>query len=540
MIRINDSINLDQIFANDGFIAASLTRYESRPQQLQMAHAVQNALANGKKLAVEAGTGIGKSFAYLVPAIEYATKKKGKILISTYTITLQQQLINKDIPFLASTLSLPFTAVLAKGRSNYLCLRRLEFALKKQANLYNQTYDELTTIKQWSSTTKDGSLSDLPFVPSPKAWNSICSEHGNCPSRGCKFFGDCFYRRARRRLEGADIIVANHALMFSDLALKTESFSLLPEYESIIIDEAHNLENVAEDHFGIDVTDRRLKYLLDGLYNPVTKRGILAANKDADDAIAHIKGIKKQAGLFFSNVKSWYDENINLNMGRCFKNFVDDNLSTHINQLRLELSSLANNKKDIDEKFETLKFVNLCAAFSSDIRDFLKQENDDHVYWIEAGSTRRPIVRLKSAPLNAGEDINKCLFEKFKSVVMTSATLSSDGDDEKSGFDFFANRVGLKDYDAVKLGSPFDYEKQVTIYIEKNLPAPNQPTFISTAEQTIKKYVLQSQARAFVLFTSYSMLNKIADQMENWFTQNHIELLRQGKGVDRGSLLERF
>ena len=540
MIRINDSIDINDILSDSGLIAKSFAKFESRPQQLKMANAVQQALGSGRKLAVEAGTGIGKSFAYLIPAIEYVSKKKGKILISTYTITLQEQLINKDIPFLSAALKLPFTAVLAKGRSNYLCLRRLEFALKKQANLFDQIYDELTAVKKWAAVTGDGSLSDLPFVPSAKAWSAICSEHGNCPGRNCGFYKDCFYRRARRRLEGADILVANHALMFSNLAIKTETFSLMPEYNSVIIDEAHNLESVAEDHFGIDITDRRLKYLLDGLYNPVTKRGLLASNKDADTAITLLAKIKREAAVFFKTVRSWYDDNVEQNSGRCFKNFVEDNLSSWVNQLRLELSAIANNTKDIDEKFEILRYVNLCAAFSKDLVDFLRQEKGDYVYWAESGSDQRSIVRLKSAPLNASDDIKKCLFDKFASVVMTSATLSCDGDGEKSGFDFLANRIGLIDYDAVKLGSPFDYQKQVTIFIEKDLPDPNESEFIPQAAEAIKKYTLHTSGRAFVLFTSYSMLDKTSDELSVWFRQNDITLLCQGEDLDRGTLLERF
>jgi ATP-dependent DNA helicase DinG len=544
MIKANTSLSINEILSSDGIISRSYPGFEVRPQQVQMGCAVEKAFLNGQKLVVEAGTGIGKSFAYLIPAIQaVGGGGAGKILISTFTITLQEQLINKDIPFLASCLPFSFSAVLAKGRGNYLCKRRLEFSLKMQSKLFSQLNDELAEINKWASQTKDGSLGDPDlsgFIPSGQAWDAVNSEHGNCPGRKCKYFQNCFYRRARRQLESADIIVANHALMFSDLALKEQSVEFLPEYKYVIIDEAHNIEHVAEEHFGIDISNRRVKYLLDGLYNNRTHRGLLAYNDKTEKAIETAARIRKESSTFFNNIKNWYEANVEENGGRCYKNFVVDNFSGYLKQLRSELGTLANNTDEVDEKFEIIRYVNLTSVLIKDMEDFLGQEKNDYVYWVEVNLKKTiPLVRLKSAALNVSDDVKRVLFDKYQSVIMTSATLSS-GADEKSGFNFFAGRIGLSNFDAVKLGSPFDYENQVTIYIEKDLPDPNNKEFVIQAVEKIKKYLLQTKGRAFVLFTSYSMLERMAEKIHQWLIENNIELLQQGSDIDRGTLLKRF
>lgn len=543
-------MEIDRFFSDSGPLSKSLSSFEPRPQQIEMGNAVHNAFSASSHLAVEAGTGVGKSFAYLIPAIDMVFQGKGKVLISTFTITLQEQLIHKDIPFLAECIesadstSLPnaarhFTAALAKGRANYLCKRRLDFAIRRQGTLSGKFDEHLTLIHQWSSQTKDGSLSDLWFVPESAVWNEVNSEHGNCRGRSCKYFNNCFYQLARRKLESADIIVANHALMFSDLIIKEQGASILPDYNYIIIDEAHNIEHVAEDHFGIDVSSYRIKLLLDILYNPRTQRGLLAFTK-AEKAVEIIGDINKQSKRFFRQVSDWYHENKDLSCGKCYKNFVDDSLSAPLIKLRSELARMANATEDVDEKFELMSYVNRTGALVEELQCFLSEEKGDYVYWVEVGGDRRRSTRLRSAALNVGPDVKRTLFDQYKSVILTSATLSSDGADQKAGFNFFASRIGLEDFKALKLGSPFDYEEQVTIYIEKDMPNPNSGDFVEAAVVAIKKYLELTQGRAFVLFTSYQMLNKTAEKMSDWLSDKNIELLQQGTGADRSRLLEHF
>jgi len=593
MIKANTGLDIEDVFGAGGVISRSFSGFEERAEQVQMARAVQKAFADGKHLAVEAGTGVGKSFAYLIPAIELVYKNAGpvgnstnaeriqkrkrsngasKVLISTFTITLQEQLTGKDIPFLTKCLPRGFTAVLAKGRGNYLCKRRLEFALRRQGRLFDESGSQLAVINDWARETRDGSLSSITFVPKGQVWDAVKSEHGNCRGRKCQHFRECFYWRARRRLETADIVVANHALLFSDLVLKEQGASVLPDYRYVIIDEAQNIEHVAEEHFGIDISNYRVRFLLDGLYNPRTHRGLLAymgTGSKIEAAIKMVGRIDKEARAFFKTVREWFEENKKQANGRCYANFVEDRIGGHLKELRLELVKLAKQTEDVDEKFEITRFVDRCAGLAMELECFLAQKQPDYVYWVEAGSGgggRQGRVVLKSAAVNVGPDVKRCLFDKYESVILTSATLSCGAysscavrdascgkktkcdtrntqyatRDTKKGFEFFAGRIGLEDYDALRLGSPFDYEKQVTIYIEKALPNPNDSGFIQAAAVKLKKYIQQTKGRAFVLFTSYKMLGTLAEELGEWLEENDIELLQQGAGIDRTVLLKHF
>ncbi|MGA2070915.1 MAG: helicase C-terminal domain-containing protein [Sedimentisphaerales bacterium] len=547
--NITNSLDMEGIFAPGGAVGKSFDGYERRQQQIDMAKAVQKAISTKRHLVAEAGTGVGKSLAYLAPAIEKAILGANRVVISTFTIALQEQLINKDIPCLNRCLPWSFKAVLAKGKSNYLCKRRLEFALRRQMGLFDQFGDALAKIHNWATRTTDGSLSDLPFIPDSRVWDMVKAEHGNCKGRKCGHFTSCFCQRARREVENANVIVTNHALLFSDLALREEEFSILPDYKWVIIDEAHNIERVAEEHFGIEISSGSVRFLLDGLYNPRTHKGLLVYTESGKLTDLVVKA-SEAAKEFFKGVRWWNERHREQANGRCYKNFVEDNLSAQFKELRAGLSGLAKQAKDEDERFELTRYVDKCAGLLADLEAFLSQTKQDYVYWVEVDEGKRDAVYLKSAPLNVGADVKRSLFDKFDSVIMTSATLSS-GEDarqkaegrrqkERNGFEFFAGRVGLADYDAVKLGSPFDYQKQVTIYIESDLPEPNDEKFVASACESIKKYILKTQGRAFVLFTSYKMLGDFAEQLAEWFKDNDIELLQQGVGQDRTSLLRRF
>jgi ATP-dependent DNA helicase DinG len=308
---------------------------------------------------------------------------------------------------------------------------------------------------------------------------------------------------------------------------------------------------VAEEHFGIEISTGAVRFLLDGLYNPRTHKGLLTYTESGKLTDLVVKA-SEAAKEFFKSVRQWDERHKTQTNGRCYKNFVEDKLSAQFKELRAGLAGLAKQAKDEDERFELTRYVDKCAGLLADLEAFLPQAKQDYVYWVEVSDNKREAVYLKSAPLNVSADVKRSLFDKFESVVMTSATLSSGENGvrktedrrqktgNRSGFEFFAGRVGLKDYDALKLGSPFDYQKQVTIYIESELPEPNDEKFVEAACEAIKKYILQTQGRAFVLFTSYKMLGNFAEQLAEWFKENNIELLQQGVGLDRTSLLKRF
>ncbi len=530
------STEAEQFWGQDGPIAKAMPGFEARPQQVQMAGAIQRAFAQGRHLAVEAGTGVGKSFAYLVPVIQRICESKERALVSTFTITLQEQLANKDIPFLARCLPQPFTAVLAKGRNNYLCRRRLDFAFRSQRSLFGSSAQELDRIYQWAETTQDGSRSDLPFLPSPATWDKVCSEHGNCLGRKCRRFRGCFYQHARRRWNEANLIVANHALLFTDLVLKEEANGFLPKYTTVVIDEAHNIERVAEEHFGVDISNYRTRFLLDGLYNARTHRGLLAHAGD-DDAIDLVREADRAANAFFKAAQAWYDAEQEKSNGRCRPHFIDDTVSPALTQLRKRLGTLSADSQDEDQKLEFARSADHCGLLLQDLADFLGQEQTDRIYWVEAEGEVRRTIRLRAAPLDVGPDVRRCLFENYRSVILTSATLSTG---QNNGFDFFAGRIGLTDFDAVHLDSPFDYEKQVTLYVEKDLPSPNEPDFIADAAEVLKKYLRQTAGRAFILFTSYQTLQEMASRLRDWLAENHFGLLQQGAELDRSAMIAHF
>jgi len=525
-----------RLWGEGGAIAAALPGFEPRRQQVEMACAIRRAFDEGRHLVVEAGTGVGKSFAYLVPIIQRICETEQKAVVSTFTITLQEQLAHKDLPFLAKCLPEPIKPVLAKGRGNYLCTRRLDFASRRQQSLFGPTSHDLDRIRQWAEETTDGSLSDLPFLPSRQTWDKVKSEHGNCPGRKCPHFRRCFYRRARRRWDEANLIIANHALLFSDLKLKEQDVGFLPKYQRVVIDEAHNIERVAEEHFGIEVSNYRAKFLLDGLYNPQTHRGLLA-HEESDDTVKLVGETSDAARAFFRRVQAWYDAERDTGNGRCRPHFIEDTVSPLLKDLGKTLAAMSKEAEDADQQFELARSAVQCAALMQDLGDFLSQPQPDRMYWVEAEGKSRRTIRLKAAPLDVGPDVRRCLFDKYDSVILTSATLSTGWD---RGFAFFADRVGLADFDAVQLDSPFDYEKQVSLYIEKDLPSPNHPDFIPAAAEVLKKYFLKTAGRAFVLFTSYKMLANTADRLRDWLAENNFGLLQQGADLDRTSMIAHF
>jgi ATP-dependent DNA helicase DinG len=272
------------ILGPGGKIAGRLPSYEHREEQLQMSAAVERALAEERHAVIEAGTGVGKSFAYLVPAILAVTKNEQgedpplkRIIISTHTIALQEQLLQKDIPLLSSVIARDFSTVLVKGRRNYLSLRRMENALGRAPLLFGAEEDieQLQAIRKWSRDTTDGSLSDLSFRPGGNVWEEVASDNSNCLGRNCPTYSKCLYYKARQRSRNAQILIVNHALFFSDLALRRHDASILPDYDAVIFDEAHTLESVASDHFGLSVSSGQVQYALTRLWNEKTQKGLL-------------------------------------------------------------------------------------------------------------------------------------------------------------------------------------------------------------------------------------------------------------------------
>jgi ATP-dependent DNA helicase DinG len=558
---------LQHILASGGAIARRLgDRYEFRPQQLEMASAVEQAMRDGHHLLVEAGTGVGKSFAYLLPAIDYAVKQQKRIVISTHTISLQEQLIEKDIPLIQAVYPDEFTAVLVKGRSNYLCKRRLEQTRSRQNSLFddNRQLESLWNIEEWAQRTTDGSLADLPSVPQPGVWDKVCAEHGNCMGKQCRFYQDCFWQSAKRRMQSGKILIVNHALFFSDLALRAAGVNYLPKYDAVVLDEAHTLEDVAGQHFGLEVSESGIRYQLRHLYDPKKGKGILNTHgARANDAIADVVDLHERVEHFFDRCITW-QQGFGRSNGRVHEaNFITNDLSPKLRDLALHLKAMMTDVKDPEEVAEVGSLADKVSVMGQTLAAVMSHGLDDAVYWMEIANKTPRKITLKAAPVNVADGLRAHLFEKVHSVVMTSATLctgSTSGmgyqpvSSEKKvhgliahatkqadPFAYIKSRLGADDAKTLALGSPFDYATQATLYIESDLPEPNETVrFLPAACEKIVHYLKLTNGGAFVLFTSYKMLIDAANRLKPVLDELGYPLFAQGQGAPRKVLLERF
>ena len=505
-----------------------------------MAQAVASAIEGEHHLMVEAGTGVGKSFAYLVPAILAAAEAGKKVVVSTHTISLQEQLLEQDLPFLRAVMPQEFTAILVKGRSNYISLRRLDAAVARADSTFqkNEEFDQLGEIRLWSKKTNDGSRSDLDFKPLGTVWDAIGSENGNCLGRKCPRYKECFYFKARRRMKTANILVVNHALFVSDLALRAAGASLLPEYDVAIFDEAHTLEAVAGEHLGLRVTSGQIEFALNRLFNDRSQKGLLHFHK-LNEAMKQVQRVRFAAHDFFEDVIHWNQENGGGN-GRMRKPLAwPDTTLEEIRKLAARVGEGAEEVKQEEQKIELFAAQERLGVMAAALETWQKQTTQDGVYWVEVTEGSRPKVVLACAPLDVGPALRKELFGRVPTCILTSATLCI-GSPPK--FDFLKERLGLTSCESIQLGSPFDYPKQVTIHLPRNLPDPSEQAaeFERQAIQAIPFYLEKTNGKAFVLFTSYRMMEAATRALTPWFSRRNITLFAQSDGMPRSKMVEAF
>lgn len=548
--RLRMNFTPAEILGPTGRIAARLKHYESRTEQLRMADAVGDAIRNRRHLLVEAGTGVGKSFAYLVPAILEVAGQKipvadgedddsvRRIVVSTHTISLQEQLITKDLPLLNAVIPLEFSAVLVKGRGNYLSQRRLNNAVQRAGSLFHTDEDlaELRSIIAWSKITTDGSLSDMSHRPLPQVWDEARSEHGNCMGRQCPTYNKCFYYQARRRVQNAQILVVNHALFFSDLALRREGASILPNYQVVIFDEAHTMEAVAADHLGMGVSSSQVEYLLNKLYNVRTNKGLLASAGDRA-AFEMVDECHFKAQDFFDALRAVRFThsvgNGRINTPEIVPNYV----SAPLEKLSRAVKRIGEGLIKPEERQDFLAASDRLLNLSGEIEAWRKQSHAGSVYWLDITEGRRARVSLYAAPVDVGPALRAQLFEKVPSVIMTSATLTV-GD----SFNFFQSRVGLTQTETLALGSPFDYANQAQMILLPDMADPTAQKLLYERQvmDMIRRYTARSDGRAFVLFTSYDLLRRAATELTPWLTQQNLKLLSQADGMPRTQMIDSF
>ncbi|MFQ5865685.1 MAG: helicase C-terminal domain-containing protein [bacterium] len=589
-----NSTELKKIISQNGAISKKLENYEYRPQQLQMIDCVSQAINEDKIAIIEAGTGTGKTLAYLLPIITYAFNNKERCVVSTNTINLQEQLINKDLPFLQSILKNKFKAVLVKGRTNYACKRKLAEA-DRELDLFSEEGEkaELKAIIAWAKKTKDGSKSDLNFVPSPEVWEKIQSESDTSLRTKCPFYNECFFYTARRAAATANILVANHHLLFSDLAVRAacgaSENAVLPAYHRIIFDEAHNLEDVATNYFGVGITYLGILRILNKLYRKKREqeKGLLPYFSGKMTRFA--RGIPHEK---FSSAQTFIQEEgiaaveqlkffLSETMEQIFYTVQRSNVS-EFNEIKLRLTSDLIRGQEWQGKIllTTKKFVQEIWRFTAKLNNFLRdiesvesklgpsmssltidlqaqlarldaaantvdhvllQNDEENIRWIEVkrGYKGTTIVRLRSSPLEVAPILKEALYKNFNNILMTSATLTVEGK-----FDYLRNRLGLDLIEPERtielpLSAPFDYKKQALVCIPVDIPDPREQSFTEVLSELILHSLKISRGRAFVLFTSYGLLNLMNNRLKSTIEALGFNVYKQGQ-QNRHRLLERF
>src|SRR5213594_2529574 len=512
--------------------------FEFRPQQQEMAARVAQALEEERHLVVEAGTGVGNSLAYLVPAILFALEQHKKAIVSTHTINLQEQLLHKDIPILKKVLQVEFEAALMKGRQNYLCPRRLERALQSEQELFTgPERSELQRLAEWARTTRDGSLSDLSVEPDTKVWVQVCSEAHICTQKVCGQDPRCFYQQARKRLLAADLIVLNHTLLFillgsPDMQEERESGFLFPN-DFIIFDEAHTVEQVASKQIGIGISQYGLRSTIQRLYNTRTRKGLFTVTRDAAGvrlAAEMVDDLEK----FFDAVESKSD----FRKGREFRvrdvDLVPDTITSRLTALQARVAELVKRADDEIVKAELQEFGRRIRDARDGIAIFLEQSAPQHVYWIERTGKTAQFLSLNAAPIDLAPVLRRMIFRDNATCVMTSATLAVG----RADLAYFRERIGATEAEPLQLGSPFDFQKQMKMFVVKKMPDPRDATYQKELERWIAHFVEKTDGRAFVLFTNYRDMQQMAADIQKFFVEKGMNLLMQGAGAPRSKLLE--
>jgi len=507
-----------------GIISQRLQNYEFRPQQLQMAKAISEAIEFKKHLIVEAGTGIGKSLAYLVPFIIYAVRDDKKVIVSTYTRTLQNQLYLKDLPFLKESLGIEFDYALCLGSENYLCPRRINSEYTYE--LFDSALElkEMKKLLEWSSKTESGIKSDLDFIPKDEVWDNVCRDSDLCLGKRCHYKKDCFYRKAKTKEKNSHILVTNHSLFFANLA---SGGQVLPNFHAVVFDEAQTLEDVATTYHGFEISNTKIKYLFDSIYNPKTHKGLLIkflsfSAKLIKKLETELAESREASDNFFHKISEIFGQESDSKRIRR-KNIVFNYLEEPLKRLTGSLSELLDYREDEEDKILIKSYLKKCAGIIGSLSFILNHEREDYVYWIEILKRRSIKYSLLAAPIELALEMRKQLFSKIRPIVLTSATLATN-----NNFEFIRKRLGIEDSNELLLDSPFNYEKNVLLYLPERIEDPNDKFEIYTKQvlEYIKKIIDIMKGRTFILFTSYKMLNAVFEDLV--LSYRNINLLRQG------------
>ena len=575
-----EQIDVKDYFSEEGILVRDIG-FEYRKEQEDMAHAVEKSVNENKKLIVEAGTGTGKTLAYLIPAIRWAVENKKKVIIATNTINLQEQLLLKDIPLAKSIIKEDFSYALVKGRNNYVCKRLFnELALGKNIDI--ETYsiearEQIEYILKWGHKTKTGDKADLPFEVLPEVRELIQSTTELCIGKKCPYRKECFYMKTRMEKLEADILISNHHVFFADLNVRAETdfdteYLILPRYDMVIFDEAHNIESVARSYFSVEVSKISFTRLLNRIYQKKSRKKEKSALirveesiddkslKDTSQYIQLLNSIKEETSIlqnisdeYFDEIRKMYDSKADMPIRKTLNNFemtksrflenlrekksfFERKMNEFLNDL-MAFSNVIDEEKDKNP--EVINFVNHIKIYKSYIDNFKfinEFSNDDYIYWLDINAKRTNVV-LTATPLNIAQKLSSVLFENLNRLIFASATLATNGN-----FNYFKNSLGLNEEKCIEeiIKSPFNYDEQMSDYIPNDiLDSENINAFVTDASRFILEILTKTQGKAFVLFTSYTMLNQIYYSIGKKLKNAGFEVFLHGE-KQRSQLIKEF
>lgn len=581
-----DRINLDKIdiapfFKKEGVLAKSIKNFEYREEQKSMALSVQRGINENKKIIVEAGTGTGKTLAYLIPAIKWAIQNQKKIIIATNTINLQEQLLYKDIPIVRSIIDEKFSYALVKGRNNYLCKRLFnEVSIKGNVDLDlfgSESKEQLEHILKWGNKTETGDKSELPFEVNSDIWELVQSTTELCIGKKCPHRKQCFYMRTRREKIDANVLIANHHLFFADLNVRVNTdfdseYLILPKYDMVIFDEAHNIESVARSYFSMEISKFSFNRLVNRIFSKSNKRKQKPALNRLEESVDRtnlensgiydltLENIKDSIQVLQIVAEEYFEE-----LRKVFDNGNENGVKKVLTSYEMKKSNFLESSREKKEKFQNLlkDFMNLLETFlnlldgekdkNPDIINFKNHINiykafidsflfinnlseEEYIYWIDINAKRTNVV-LTATPLNIAKRLNTSLFENINRLVFASATLTAD-----RNFNYFKKSIGLLEEECIEeiIDSPFNYDEQMKVYIPTNIQDSDKlDLFYEDAANFILSILLKTQGKAFILFTSYTMLNQVYYSIKNELLENNFEIFLHGE-KPRSQLIVEF
>jgi ATP-dependent DNA helicase DinG len=497
------TVAVDAAFSGTGALGRAVDGYEPRQGQRQMAQAVASVVEDGGTLLAEAGTGTGKTLAYLIPAI----LSRHRVVVSTGTKNLQEQIFYKDLPAVREALGLPFTATLMKGRSNYLCLHRWEVVQQSDSPEHAVF---LPVINDWAKTTQTGDRAELRDVPEDlPMWKEIAADADACLGNECPRYGDCFITLMRQRAADADVVIVNHHLLCADASVRRNAYGeVIPSAPALVVDEAHQLEDVATQYFGVSCSNFRIDDLVrDGERLLASHAGQAFTAREAEELHRALARVGDRARIFFTAITlaravraGANDSRMRYTAEAMADHFEDGMmLAGALEGLEATLALLMGKEGQSSEGLEALQ--RRAGEVRTDLRFLMRADDTDFVYYLDV---RGRGVFLRGSPIDVSRLIPDALFDRFRTVVLTSATLAVDG-----SFEYVKSRLGIRDADELRVASEFDYARQALLYLPRRMPPPKAPGFAEAVARETIELLKRSRGRAFVLFTSYAVLRTV-------------------------------